>query len=286
MIVGCTAGGGTTFGNDDSGDGGAGASSSGGSEAGGSDFGTGGSFSGGLGVGGGGAGAPLVAEVYGHGPNILYKLDPLTNEVTEIGSFVGCSSVIDLAIDKDHNIYATTSTGLWSIDKNTATCTLIGGGSFPNSLSFVPEGTVDPSSEALVGYQGSNYLRIDTTTATVTTIGGITQGFGSSGDIVSVIGGGTYLTVTGNGCGDCLVEVNPATGDLVTNWGPVGYSAVYGLAFWGGNAYGFSNGGNLFEISFGASTVTTTPISIPSAPADLRFWGAGSATSAPLLPPE
>jgi hypothetical protein len=71
----------------------------------------------------------------------------------------------------------------------------------------------------------------------------------------------------------------------VKNWGHLPYSQVFGLAFWGGRAYGFTNSGDLFEIAFGTDTVTTTAIPIPAAPADLSFWGAGSSTAAPLVPP-
>jgi hypothetical protein len=225
----------------------------------------------------------LIAEVYGHSPNTLYRLDPVTKQVTTVGDFGGCSSVIDIALDKDSNLFGTTFGGLYRIDKNTAVCTLISNGSYPNSLSFVPKGTVDPNTEALVGYNGSTYIRIDTVTGAVTPIGSLQGGLISSGDIVSVINGKTLLTVNGLNCGDCIIEVNPTTGDMIQNWGPVGYGAVFGLAFWAGKAYGFSNAGQLFEISFGATNVTTTPIAISSAPPGLSFWGAGSTTSAPPI---
>lgn len=277
----CAAGGATNRSDDDA----ASAGSTGGA---------GGDDSSATGVGGGlavatsgsGGGAPVFAEVYGHGPNQLYKLDPQTKAVTTIGSFDGCSSLIDLAIDKDNNLYGTTSKRLVRIDKDTAACTQVADGDYPNSLSFVPEGTVDPNVEALVGYYEDRYVRVDTVTGDVSDIGLLGGGYRSSGDIVSVIDGGTYLTVTGNGCGDCLVEVDPATGALVKNWGPLGHNQVFGLAFWGGVAYGFSNSGALFEIIFGDTTVTTVAIPIPGAPSNLQFWGAGSATSAPIAPPQ
>src|SRR5262245_17183260 len=54
-----------------------------------------------VGAGGGSGGqGDLVAEVYGHSASELYKLDPLTHEVTVVGPFNGCSQVIDIAIDK------------------------------------------------------------------------------------------------------------------------------------------------------------------------------------------
>ena len=160
--------------------------------------GVGGGFGGGFGTGGGGGSGPgLGSGVYGNSPPVLYRLDPDTQIVTTIGSFQGCSSVIDIALDKDSNLYGTTFDGLYGINKDTAVCTLISSGGYPNSLSFVPAGTVDPNVEALVGYSGSTYVRIDPQTGTTTTIGALSGGLSSSGDIVSVKGGNTLLSVNG-----------------------------------------------------------------------------------------
>ena len=259
----------------------------GGAQSSSSSTGAGGDFipgSGGSG-GGQGGGEPQIAEVYGHSPDTLYRLDPDTKAVTTVGDFQGCSGVIDIALDKDSKLLGASFGGLYAIDKGNAHCTLIANGSYPNSLSFVPAGTVDPDKEALVGYLGSTYVRIDPQTGSVSNIGALSGGYASSGDIVSVKGGKSYLTVNGNGCGDCIVEVNPSTGDLVKNWGPVGHGAVYGLAFWAGKAYGFDDAGEIFEIDFAmdGSKVTTSIIPIPGNPS-LQFWGAGSTTSAPVVP--
>jgi hypothetical protein len=244
----------------------------------------GGDFTTGVGGGGTGGGEMLVAEVWGQSPDTLYKLDPKTNAVTTIGKFQGCGSsggVIDIAVDKDSVLYAATSNGLYTVDKTSAQCALIASGTYPNSLSFVPAGTVDPNVEALVGYNGATYIRIDPKSGQVTTIGQLSNGYTSSGDVVSVKGK-TYLTANGVSCtkGDCLLEINPKTGDVVKNWGSVGYDAVYGLAFWAGKAYGFTDGGDLFEISFTPTGITETKISIPGS-LKLQFWGAGSTTVAP-----
>jgi hypothetical protein len=269
----------------------AGGSGQGGNGTGGN--GDGGSGTGGAGGAGGGAGgAPpkdagadggpvLVPVVYAHSPNTLYKLDPVTKAVKVVGDFKGCSSVIDIAIDKDGVVWGTTFGGLYTIDPVTAKCQEIALGSYPNSLSFVPKGTLDPNEEALVGYVGADYVRIDTKSGSVTKVGSLgNQGYASSGDVVSVIGGGTYLTVNGNGCADCIVEVNPTTGALVNKIGSVGHSSVYGLAFWAGVAYGFDDAGELFQIDLATGASSVLPI--PGAPPGLEFWGAGSTTAAPL----
>ncbi len=280
LAIGCSA---SSEGNVFGGGGGGATGTSSGTGQGGGATGTGGGIS--VGSGGGGqGGSDEIAEVFGHSPGTLYRLDPTTKTVTVVGDFQGCSDVIDIALDKASNLYGTTFGGLYEIDKATAQCTQIALGGYPNSLSFVPEGTVDPIAEALVGYVGSDYVRIDTSTGAVTTIGSIGGGYASSGDIVSVKGGKTLLTVTGGGCADCIIEVNPTTGALVKNYGQLGYGAVFGLAFWAGSAYGFSDAGQLFEVTFVNDVLMTSLIPIPSPPPNLQFWGAGSTTSAPPTP--
>jgi len=209
----------------------------------------------------GGSSGP--SEVYGHSANALYKLDPDTKAVTLVGAFKDCSQVLDIALDKDSHLYGTTSSGLWSINRASAQCSPIATGSYPNSLSFVPAGTLDPNVEALVGYDQGDYVRIDPTTGTKSTVGQIGGGLASSGDIVSVKGGGTYLTVKGPNCNDCLIEVNPATGAMVKSFGEVGHTDVFGLAFWAGAAYGFDDSGELFEIDLSNASTTAIPKTAP-----------------------
>lgn len=224
-----------------------------------------------------------AAAVYAHSASTLYKLDPDTKAVTVVGKFSGCSNVVDIAVDKDSNIYASAS-GIYRVDSKTAKCTSVGGGLFAgNSLSFVPAGILDPVKEVLVTYNGGTYYKVDAATGATTALGSLPSGYSSSGDIVSVKGGGTYVTVNGNGCGDCLLEVDPKTGAMKKNWGSVGAAAVYGIAYWAGSVYTFDNGGQIFELTFGTSSVTAKSIPIPSKPAGLSFWGAGSTTSAPVV---
>lgn len=226
---------------------------------------------------------PEISEVFGHSATTLYRLDPDTKQVTVVGQFSGCTAVVDIALDETSKLYAATNNALYTVDTKTAKCTQIAKGSYPNSLSFVPKGTVDPNVEALVGYEDSDYVRIDTATGQKTVIGALGGGMRSSGDIVSAKGGATYLTVKSTSCNDCLVEVDPATGAMKKNWGSISRKDVFGLAFWGGKVYGFDEAGGLFEVTFSGSTLKTQQISVASAPSDLSFWGAGSTTSAPLV---
>jgi predicted small secreted protein len=231
-----------------------------------------------------GGGGASVTMVYAQSADTLYRLDPASKQVAVVGPFTGgCTSVIDIAIDSSSNAYVTTSNDLWKVSLQTAACTHISSGNYPNSLSFVPKGTLDPNAETLVGYFGSQYIRIDTTTGLVTNVGALTGGYTSSGDIVSVIGGGTFLTVKGGSqsCDDCLLQIDPKTGDLVQSYGTVNHTDVFGLAFWAGTAYGFDNAGQVFSIGWQNGQLVTSDIPVPNPPPGLSFWGAGSSTSAP-----
>ena len=289
--LGCSAAGGNQFTGATEGGGGGGATGMGGatSSSGSSDIGGGniaiGGGSPGSGTTGTGGSVADADQVFAHSDDTLYRLDPTTNQVTVVGPFSGCTGVIDIAIDQNGVMFATTFDGLYRVDSATAKCSFIASGAYPNSLSFVPKGTVDPNAEALVGYEGTTYVRIDTTSGLRSVIGSLGEsGYASSGDVVSVIGGGTYLTVNGNGCDDCIIEVDPKTGGLVKMIGPLGFSSVYGLAFWGGTAYGFDDAGDLFSIAL--PTSKTTLIDVPNKPAGLSYYGAGSTTAAPLEPPK
>jgi hypothetical protein len=228
---------------------------------------------------------PEIAEVFGHSGSMLYRMDPETKAVTEVGAFTGCTgaSIIDIALDADSRMFGTSYSALHEIDKDTGVCTLIAQGEYPTSLSFVPAGTVDPDEEALVGFVDEEYIRIDIDSGAITNIGTLSDGLASSGDIVSVKDGGTYLTVYGPGCedNDCIIQIDPANGAIIEHFGPLPYDQVFGLAFWAGRAYGFARGGELFEIEFVGDSVLTMLITIPGAPANLEFFGAGSTTSAP-----
>lgn len=275
------------------------------------DGGSGGSLSGSdSGDSGGTSGTAAPGEVFGHSDDTLYKLEPISKTVTVVGKFSGidinCNmgeGMWDIALDKDGNMYGSaqvytsdcnTSSGqILKIDKTTGTTTVLGtaSSSFPNSLSFVPAGTIDPTNEVLVGYDGATYLRIDPTSGATTTIGSLNpnstgQTWYSSGDIVSIIGGKTYLTATLDPQGssnDSILEVDPVTGKALTVIGEVGFGKVWGLGFWAGTAYGFDDGGQLFSIDL--TNGASTPIPLGGSISTVSFYGAGNTTSAPVSAP-
>ena len=109
-------------------------------------------------------------------------------------------------------------------------------------------------------------------------IGHLPEGLVSSGDIVSIEDGPTWLTVRGTGCEDqdCLVELDPATGTITAAYGRLGYDEVFGLAAWDGRAYGFSRSGTIFEVQVPGPIILLVEDNGP------QWFGAGSSTVAPV----
>ena len=214
-----------------------------------------------------------MGEVYAHSELTLYRFNPVAGDFVTVGEF-GClkggdgvALMLDIAIDRAGNMVGTAAMSehavingrLVSIDKMTGACTVLKTGSYPNSLAFVPVGTVLPDREALVGYVNDSYVQINPDTGLVSTVGNLNavaaaNPWMSSGDIVSIVGGGTYVTIIPRGSvtadpdGDRIAEVNPATGTIIRVIGATGATGLFGLGYWGGIAYGFSSSSLLVKI--------------------------------------
>ena len=248
---------------------------------------------------------PAPGKVYAHSDSTLWLLEPISKQMTMVGAFDCVSagdvaSMVDIAIDRagkmtgSAGISFNMSLGgaLVSIDPTNAHCTILNrGANLVTSLTYVPEGTLLAGAEALVGYAEDRYVRVDPATGAVTDIGPLNNAASggttwvSSGDVVSIKDGGTYLTVkpeTGSTAGgDRIVEVDPKTGALKRIIGATGMVDVLGLGYWGGIAYGFTIAGTLIQIDLRTGAGTVIPI--PGATSELSFLGAGTTTIAPII---
>jgi hypothetical protein len=248
-------------------------------------------------------------RVYAHTTDTLYLYEPVSGTLKKLGAFTfdkaGTeSAIIDIAVDRTGNMYATTFSNFFSIDTSTAKCTWIATTDplvdFPNSLSFVPAGTVDPGKETLVGYasNGDNvavtYVKIDTTTGLMTTLGDMNATvtgpqYRSSGDIISLIqdGNRTYATVKlqvdGGASGtDLLAEVDPADGHLKRIIGDTKQTNLFGFGYWAGKGYGFSDTGRIVQIDMNSGNSVVLLTLTSDAGAALPWYGAGVTTQAPI----
>lgn len=216
----------------------------------------------------------------------LFVFDVATSTIALVGPLTGCGpNIQDIALDDNLNMIASDGTTMWNVDRTTGNCLGVAvagaSGALPVAFTFVPAETFGTPNQALVGYTvASTYVRVDLSTSQVTTLGALGGGYLLSGDFVAVNGGPTYVSVRGNGCMDCIVEIDVMTGAVTKSWGSTGYREN-GLAYWGGIVYGFNGSGQVVETSFSGTTATTTLL--PVNPQGYHFTGAGSTTAAPLM---
>lgn len=240
-------------------------------------------------------------RVYAHTDDSLYLYDPVSGTLTLIGKFscLTTDAVVDIAVDRTGNMYATTFRRFLSVDPITANCTELATSSandYPNSLSFVPAGTVDPTKEALVGYGGIgeaiDYVRIslEGTKGTMTKLGDMNASdagtqYRASGDIISLIqdNNRTYVTVKvrgGTGT-DLLAEIDPKNGNIKNIIGDTKENDLWGFGFWAGKGYGFSSIGRILEVDMKTGSAVVVKTLTDDAGA-IPWYGAGVTTQAPI----
>lgn len=228
-----------------------------------------------------------VGQLYAHTSNTLYRLDLTAGKFTTVGKFAfnkSNGSVTDIAMDAYGKLYSVTDHDVFVCDVATAACKWLAklpGTSTFNGLTFVPKGTVDPSSETLIGIEtDGSWDKVDFSgaSAKVTKLGQYGDGWLSSGDAFSVEGIGTYATLKGKGTTDSLALVDPTNGKLIKVIGETGVKQLFGLAWWAGVFYAFSTDGNVYTLD--VTTAKATPIKGIKVPTGAKWWGAGVSTRA------
>ncbi|HXM39872.1 MAG TPA: CARDB domain-containing protein, partial [Bryobacteraceae bacterium] len=165
---------------------------------------------------------------------------------------------------------------LYTINPNNGSGTAIGSntGASLNALTFSSSGT-------LYAAGGNSLYTINTSTGYATLVGsGSGSGtYQSSGDLAFDFAGNLYLTSLGS-FGDQLFSLSPATGQG-TLIGNIGFSDVYGLAYYNGTAYGFTLGGQVLTINPGTGVGTAIANYTPGFDGTTVFAPAG--TSSPFI---
>ena len=255
-------------------------------------------------------------RVFAHTADTLYLYDPLAKTLVKKGMFsclkqngASLDRVLDIAIDAAGVMYATSDIGFLKVtNPDTATCTYVKEDptvEYPNSLAFVPMGTVDKTKETLVGYafQGPGlpatvYVKIELATGVMTRVnegtaadtlnppGDAGTKYRSSGDLIAMSRNGNraFLTVRKSDdltARDFLAEVDPATGRLKAILGQTSGTALFGFGQWAGTGYGFSGTGEVVEINL-ENGASKTILTIDT---DGGGWfGAGVTTDSPTKP--
>jgi len=239
-----------------------------------------------------------TSRVYAHSGLMLYRLDNLTLAATPIGPMTGLDTnqnLLDLAVNKDDALFGITRDKLYSLSATTGAATLVKDLSANSrgftSLSFAPD--ADPSNPDILvtANDQGDVFQIDVTgnQAVATQIGsyGTDSTLGkivSSGDLIAVRGFGVYATVdVGSGTLDYLAKLDPANNWKATLIGPTGFDKIFGLGFWGGKIYGFVDDG--FDAGTGdvIELDPDTGAGLSLGQANIRWFGAGVSTNAPII---
>jgi hypothetical protein len=166
---------------------------------------------------------------------------------------------------------------IWQIDKANAKCKKLGNLTTEfNGLTYVPTA----SGARLIGAANNgDVFEINPANGASTKIGAFGTNWLSSGDLVSISGLGTFATVKKSGdTVDTLARINEQTGQA-TAIGKTGFDKIWGLGYWSGKFYGFTEDREFVLINpqSGATSLV--------AGSGQTWWGAGVETDAPLVDP-
>ncbi len=233
---------------------------------------------------GGGSNDVSVTNVYAHTSSALYKVDPDTLAITMIGNFGwsnGSDSMTDIAINKTGLMIGVSMTAVYRIDVTNAVATRIAtglSGGF-NGLSFIPADMVGQTGDdILVGTRNSDGVvtKIDPTTGQATSIGNMGS-FASSGDLVAVKNFGTVQTADNGFSDDRLVRLAPQSFAATAVGSSIGFSDIWGVAYWKDKIFGFTASGQFITIDPNTGVGTLVQGNGPA------WWGAAVTTSAPVI---
>ena len=231
-----------------------------------------------------GSGTSETVYVYAHTDSVLYRVDPDTLAITEVGPFVwsnGSDTMTDIAIDKSGQMIGVSFSSAYRVDPTNAHATQLTsnlGGTF-NGLSFVPaEQLGQTGDDVLVGTRNSDGLvfRIDPMNGAVTQVGNMGGSFASSGDLVAVANFGTVQTVKTAGH-DQLARLAPSTFAATGIGSDTGFGQIWGIAYWKNKIYGFTQGGAFILIDPGTGVATLVSQTNES------WYGAAVTTLAPVI---
>jgi len=223
--------------------------------------------------------------VYAHTSATLYRVDPDTLAISQVGDFAwsaGSDQMTDIAIDKAGVMIGVSATAVYRVDVTTAAATRLSNGlsGLFNGLSFVPATMLGQTGDDVLvatRNQDGAVFRIDPMTGQTTQIGDMGASFSSSGDLVAIDGFGTVQTADNGLSADRLVRLAPQTFTATAIGTDTGFGEIWGLAYWKNKIFGFTNAGEfvLIDPTTGKGTLVQG-----NGPA---WWGAGVTTTAPIL---
>lgn len=216
--------------------------------------------------------------IYVHDSSRLFSYAPSTSTLALIAT-LSCPGALDLAIDRLGRGYIVAGTDLFRVNLQTGACSRVA--TLPEplvALSFLPAGLLG-TEESLVGYGQMAYWEFDPFDGAAVMLGssGLFGGLVPSGDLSPFDDGGTWLTVRNPSLPnalDQLVRINPETGAVLQNFGPMGVSGAWGLATWDGTLFAFTSGGQGVRLTFVDGGVQPALLNLGSGMRS--FWGAAA----------
>ena len=231
------------------------------------------------------AGPPDAGEVglaqdliYVHDSTRLFSFAPATSTLSLIAT-LSCPGALDRAIDRLGRGYIVAGTDLFRLNLQTGACSRVA--TLPEplvALSFLPAGLLG-TEESLVGYGQMAYWEFDPFDGAAVMLGssGLFGGLIPSGDLSPLDDGGTWLTVRDPAIPnavDQLVRINPETGAVIQNFGPMGVTGAWGLATWDGTLFAFTSGGLGVRLTLFDAGVLPNLLNL--GPGMRTFWGAAA----------
>jgi hypothetical protein len=246
--------------------------------------------------------------IYAHSADTLYTFSPYTNTVETVGTFIIESPedpwMLDLAVDGTGRIFTVGYEDIYIVDPDTLEASVVMTYRSDRdqemdplfALSFIPPSQSPTGREMFIGATNAGELyEIDLVTDQLVSRGRYPDNWGSSGDITSVDGLGTFATVRQrdtdgqpiDGEPDAVARITLSlTGDAqvqiigtTETAGGQQFTALFGLGYWGSKLYGFTQDGELLEIDrdTGVCTIVSTTTGAS------EFFGAGVTTAVPFL---
>lgn len=216
--------------------------------------------------------------IYVHDSTRLFSYAPSTSTLALIAT-LSCPGALDLAIDRLGRGYIVAGSDLFRVNLQTGACFRVA--TLPEplvALSFLPAGLLG-TEESLVGYGQMAYWEFDPFDGSAIMLGssGLFGGLVPSGDLSPFDDGGTWLAVRNPSLPnalDQLVRINPETGAVLQNFGPMGVSGAWGLATWNGTLFAFTSGGQGVRLTFVDGGVQPSLLNLG---VGMRtFWGAAA----------
>src|SRR5450432_1280495 len=233
--------------------------------------------------------------VYAHSNTVLYSVDVQAKTLNTVGNFnapMG-DTITDLAVAPDNTIYVISETAIYTASATDGHVTKLGSlsacGSKGVALTTTPDGKLWEGD-----FMGA-LCQIDVTQSPPVLLAPIsmTSNMALSGDFVAVADGTVFGTAykksdtTGQGTqnNNLLVKLDIPTGQ-VTQIGPTGYPKLFGVAFAGGQVFGFTHDGT-------GDVITIDPMSgvgalfgtfkDPQTNMGISFAGAGVSSLVPII---